>query len=244
MPFIQYDHKPLFYTLRRSERAKRLHIIAKSPVFEVVAPLRLSNHLIIQFVSQQRRWMSKQNCRQQKNLAEPSIWPHQFLAGDTVPFRGTQLTLVVRYGASAPVLQEEDRLTVCLPVDCACHEVEGAIKKQLLAWYQQQAMDIIKQSMARFCPKLGRWPKAVGLKQQKSRWGSCGITQKIYLNWLLVLAPPGVLEYVVAHELAHLFYRNHGPRFWAKVKECMADFKEHDRWLSHRGMRIKLPAHW
>ncbi|MGE3318306.1 MAG: M48 family metallopeptidase [Candidatus Berkiella sp.] len=244
MPFIQYDHKPLFYTLRRSARAKRLHIIAKSAVFEVVAPLRLSNHVIIKFVSQQRSWMSKQFVRQQKTLIEPSIWPAQFMAEYPIPFRGSQLLLRIRYGASAPVLQQGNRLTVSLPGTVSCHEVEAAIKKQLLAWYQQQAMKLISESIERFCPVLGRWPKGVYLKQQKSRWGSCGITQKIYLNWLLVLAPPGVLEYVVAHELGHLFYRNHGPRFWAKVAECMADFKEQDRWLNHSGTRIKLPAHW
>lgn len=244
MPFIQYDHKPLFYSLRRSARAKRLHIIAKSPVFEVVAPLRISNHIIIKFVSQQRRWMSKQSLRQQKNQMEHSLWPAQFMAEYTIPYRGSQLSLGIRYGVKDAILQQADRLLISLPGELPCHEVERAIKQQLLAWYQCQAMSLIKESMERFCPRLGRWPKAVHLKQQKSRWGSCGITQKIYLNWLLVLAPPGVLEYVVAHELAHLFYRNHGPRFWAKVAECMADFKEHDRWLNHSGMRIKLPAHW
>lgn len=244
MPFIQYDHKPLLYTLRRSSRAKRLHIIARVNHFEVVAPWRMTNQAIIQFVCQQRRWMSKQQNRQAKNCPPPSLWPSQFLAEHTVPYRGEQLQLSICYGQTNAITQREAHLIVSVPWQTPCHQVESNIKAQLLVWYQKQAMAIIEASVQQFCTKLGRWPKAVKLKQQKSRWGSCGITQNIYLNWLLVLAPPSILEYVVAHELGHLFYRNHGPRFWGKVAECMADFKEHDRWLNRHGLRLKLPADW
>lgn len=245
MPFIQYDHKPLFFTLRRSERAKRLHMIARAQVFEVVAPKRVTNQAILQFITQHRPWMSKQLQRQiKKSPQQVSIWPLQFLANEQVPYRGAQLFLETAYGGEATVVQQGDKLIVTLPWQTHCTDIERTIKKQLLVWYQQQAMDIIQASAKRFCTQLGRWPKALQLKQQKSRWGSCGITQKIYLNWLLVLAPPRVLEYVVAHELGHLFYRNHGPRFWAKVAECMADYKEQDRWLNRNGQQLKLPSHW
>lgn len=244
MPFIQYDHKPLFFTLRRSERAKRLHIVARAQSFEVVAPKRISNHVILHFVSQQRRWMSKQLGRQAKRAAIASIWPDAFLAGEQVPFRGRQLRLFVGYGAIKSVLQQEDSLIITLDWQTPCAQLESEVKKQLLLWYQTQAMSLIEASLARYCPVFGRWPKAVQLKQQKSRWGSCGITQQIYLNWLLVLAPPGILEYVVVHELGHLFHRNHGSRFWAKVAEGMANFAEQDKWLNRHGQSLKLPAHW
>jgi predicted metal-dependent hydrolase len=244
MPFIQYDHKPLLYTLRRSKRAKRLHIIARSHSFEVVAPWRITNQAIIQFLCQQRRWMSKQQNRQVKKSEATSLWPCEFLGGHTVPYRGMQLLLVVRYGLAVPPILEGDRLLVSIPFQTPCVEVEKAIKAQLLHWYQKQAMSIIEASIQVFCQKLGKWPKVVKLKQQKSRWGSCGITQNIYLNWLLVIAPAPILEYVVAHELGHLFYRNHGPRFWGKVAECMSDFKTHDRWLNRHGQQLKLPSHW
>lgn len=245
MPFIQYDHKPLFFTLRRSERAKRLHIVARAQFFEVVAPKRVTNQAILQFITEHRPWMGKQLTQQlKKSSQQASIWPLQFLANEQVPYRGAQLSLVVIYGASASIERQGDKLIVCMPWQTHCAALESEIKKQLLIWYQQQAMTIIQACATVFCTQLGRWPKALHIKQQKSRWGSCGITQKIYLNWLLVLAPPGVLEYVVAHELGHLFYRNHGPRFWAKVAECMADFKEQDRWLNRNGQQLKLPSHW
>lgn len=245
MPFIQYDHKPLFFTLRRSERAKRLHMVVRAQSFEVVAPKRISNQVILDFVYQQRRWMSKQLTQQAKRTTIiHSIWPNAFLHGETVPFRGRQLRLNIRYGVAEAVLRQEDNLIITLDWQTACVQLESAIKKQLLQWYQAQAMMLIEASLTRFCPILGRWPKAVQLKQQKSRWGSCGVTQQIYLNWLLVLAPPDILEYVVVHELGHLFHRNHGVRFWAKVAEGMANFAEQDKWLNRHGQNLKLPAHW
>lgn len=245
MPFIQYDHKPLFFTLRRSERAKRLHIVARAEFFEVVAPKRVTNQVILQFITQHRPWMSKQLQRQiKKRPQQASIWPLQFLANEHIPYRGSQLSLEITYGELASTLHQSDKLIVTLPWQTHCAHIESEIKKQVLGWYQQQAMAIVQACATGFCTQLGRWPKALQLKQQKSRWGSCGITQKIYLNWLLVLAPPRVLEYVVAHELGHLFYRNHGPRFWAKVGECMADFKEQDRWLNRNGHQLKLPSYW
>ncbi len=214
MPFIQYDHKPLFFTLRRSERAKRLHMVVRAQSFEVVAPKRISNRVILDFVCQQRRWMSKQLTQQAKRTtALNAIWPKAFLHGETVPFRGSQLHLNVRYGAVESVLRQEDSLLITLSWQRPCVQLESEIKKQLHQWYQAQAMMLIEASLAHFCPILGRWPKAVQLKQQKSRWGSCGVTQQIYLNWLLVLAPPGILEYVVVHELVHLIEPSHNKRF-------------------------------
>jgi predicted metal-dependent hydrolase len=107
-----------------------------------------------------------------------------------------------------------------------------------MTWYQQEALGAIQQSIDYFCPRLGRWPRSVQLKQQKTRWGSCGISEKIYINWLLILAPPGVLEYVVAHELCHLFHRNHGKRFWAKVAQCYPGYEQHETWLGRHGQML------
>ncbi|MCS5712730.1 YgjP-like metallopeptidase domain-containing protein [Candidatus Berkiella aquae] len=240
MPFIQFDHKPLFFTLRRSERAKRLHIIARASVFEVVAPWHIKNRAILQFISQQRRWMSKQLQRQTKKALEPkTVWPSQWLAGERISYRGTTLLLLVEYGREYGICQQEEKLMVTLPWQTKCTEMENVVQKGIERWYQSQAMQVIEASLERFCPILGRWPKAVQLKQQKSRWGSCGITERIYLNWLLILAPPGTLEYVVAHELAHLLYRNHGPRFWHKVSQLMPDFAQYDQWLNRFGCYLK-----
>jgi predicted metal-dependent hydrolase len=169
-------------------------------------------------------------------------WPENFTAGQTLPFRGRRLMLNIKFGVRASTQLQENVLLITLPwISIKCEDIEINIKKQILLWYQQQTHDFIAQSIEIFCPQLGRWPAGFGLKQQKTRWGSCGIQQKIYINWLLVLAPIGVLEYVVAHELCHLFHRNHGKRFWAKVANCYAEYETHEKWLTKHG-HLLMPA--
>ncbi|HRE31273.1 MAG TPA: DUF45 domain-containing protein, partial [Candidatus Berkiella sp.] len=171
MPFIQFDHKPLFFTLRRSERAKRLHIIARASVFEVVAPWHIKNQTILQFLSQQCRWMSKQQQRQTKKAVEPkTVWPEQWLAGERIPYRGITLLLLVQYGAVHAICQQDEKLIVTLPWQTKCAQIENEVQQSVQHWYQSQAMQVIESSLQHFCPILGRWPKAVQLKQQKSRW--------------------------------------------------------------------------
>ncbi|MDD5272957.1 MAG: M48 family metallopeptidase, partial [Methylovulum sp.] len=78
-------------------------------------------------------------------------------------------------------------------------------------------------------------PRSVIIKTQKSRWGSCGIHNDININWLLIMAPPEVLEYVVVHELCHIQVRNHSAQFWALVAEHLPDYQSPRQWLKQQG---------
>ncbi len=78
-------------------------------------------------------------------------------------------------------------------------------------------------------------PRRIFLRDQRTRWGSCSRRGNISLNWRLVMAPPGVLSYVVIHELAHLREHNHGPRFWAIVESFCPEFHQHRKWLRGHG---------
>lgn len=239
MPFIQIEDVIVNFQLRRSHRAKRLQMSVRSQQFEIVAPPRVRNGEILQFVFAHQRWLKKQSKQHAKQKPLQKIWPDEFSAGVAIPYRGAELQLQVEYGRNGtPDLQGND-LIVPIPWEkSVVTEVVKYTKQQVLKWYQQQALSAIQKSIEHFCPKLGRWPKGYALKQQKTRWGSCGITDKIYLNWLLILAPEGVLEYVVAHELCHLFHRNHGKRFWAKVASCFAEYEQHEKWLRQHGQTL------
>jgi len=239
MPFIQIEDSILSFRLRRSLRAKRLHMVVKEEVFEVVAPLKTSNREILAFLKQYQGWMRKQ-VRQKSRT--PSVtkmsWPADFLAGEYIPYRGRWLRLNVKFNDRALIECHEDYLTIMVPWRHAFGGLSLYVKKQIWLWYQQEALNAIKDSIDALCPKLGRWPRGYQLKKQKTRWGSCGISGKIYLNWLLILAPVGALEYVVAHELCHLFHRNHGKRFWAKVAFCFPEYQQQERWLSKQGSAL------
>jgi predicted metal-dependent hydrolase len=100
---------------------------------------------------------------------------------------------------------------------------------------KQRSKQHVEQLVRQHADKKQLFPQAVRIKTQKSRWGSCGIRNDININWLLIMAPPEVLEYVVVHELCHIRVRNHSIHFWALVGEHLPDYKRHRYWLKKHG---------
>lgn len=82
---------------------------------------------------------------------------------------------------------------------------------------------------------IGISPARINVKDTTSRWGSCSPARHLSFSWRLILAPPGVLDYVAAHEVAHLREMNHGPRFWKIVESLDPDMAEHMKWLKANG---------
>ena len=73
----------------------------------------------------------------------------------------------------------------------------------------------LAERLERYIPLVGRAPNRVAVRQQKTRWGSCSSQHNLNFNWMLIMAPPEALDYVVIHELCHLYEFNHSPAFWA-----------------------------
>jgi predicted metal-dependent hydrolase len=231
MPFLSVNNVQVSYLLRRSRRAKRLQIVVKDGYFEVVAPARIKNTLIIHFLWENAKWMLRKLAEKNKQaISQPLIWA----ASEDIPYRGEQLRLNIKIGQQG-VEQRSDSLWLGLSAHVKLDNIENEIKKKTIHWYQIQAKTLIHQVIAQLCPRVGRWPTSITIKRQKTRWGSCGADNKIYINWLLVLAPPGVLEYVVTHEVCHFFHKNHSKRFWQKVESCLPTYKEHEKWLKKHG---------
>lgn len=235
MPFITVKSLNIPYRLRRSLRAKRLQMALRQQQIEIVAPPHISNQMILQFLFSQQNWLYRQTHRKRS----PSLWPSQLLSGEAITFRANHYFLNIKYAKRAETILQDSHLLLKMPWRTRCEAFESKVKIQIIKWYQQEAKVLIEKSLQEYCPKLGRWPRAIKVKQQKTRWGSCGIDGNININWLLVLAPPGVLEYVVVHELCHLFYRNHGVRFWQKLADSMPDFKQYENWLSRHGHSLQ-----
>jgi len=92
--------------------------------------------------------------------------------------------------------------------------------------------------LSRFAPLLGVTFGKVTIRAQKTRWGSCSSKGNLNFNYLLMLSPPEVLDYVVVHELCHRKEMNHSPRFWAEVERVMPDYRVHKQWLKDHGSQL------
>lgn len=108
----------------------------------------------------------------------------------------------------------------------------------LAAWLKALARARLEPTVARHAAALGRVPGRITLRDTRSRWGSCTAAGNLNFSWRLVMAPPGILDYVAAHEVAHLAEMNHSRAFWAGVARLCPDYRARARWLRANGAEL------
>ena len=143
--------------------------------------------------------------------------------GARLPYLGNEITLRIAQGAAnaAHFCHEANELMISLPHEAS----EQQLKDRVQAWLQQEARREFNQRLPVFAEKLNVRYHSMSLSAATTRWGSCTSQGKIRLNWRLIHFSPQIIDYVVAHELAHLREMNHSPRFWATVQSVFPDFE-------------------
>lgn len=162
--------------------------------------------------------------------------PVAFVDGAIVPLRGSNHRLVFRgkQRGEAPVRELPG---LSFPELHICGDAEHA-PRRLSDWLIAEARIDLDGSVLRHARTLGLKPVRISVKDQSSRWGSCSTTGVLSFSWRLILAPPAILDYVAAHEVAHLREMNHGPNFWKIVKRLVPQLDEARRWLQVHGMDL------
>lgn len=106
-------------------------------------------------------------------------------------------------------------------------------------WYRGRAREVLADRVEHWAGETGVRCRRISVKDQRTLWGSCSPNGNLYFNWRLIMAPAGVLDYVVIHELCHLREMNHSKRFWRFVSRWCPDHKVHRRWLRKHGRDLK-----
>jgi predicted metal-dependent hydrolase len=158
--------------------------------------------------------------------------------GAVVPFRGRQHRITFTGARDAAFVVRVEEATGNGMPKLVVGSTEEAGARRLATWLKQQAMADIDKRVQHHAKRLGLRPKKIVVRDQSSRWGSCSTTRVLSFSWRLILAPPKVLDYVAAHEVAHLAQMNHGPKFWALVKKTMPGMDEARAWLRVYGMDL------
>ncbi len=152
--------------------------------------------------------------------------------------RAARVALKELVEAAAP--SRKNRVTLpdrLLPRLCVSGQHEHA-PRRLRDWLVKQAHEELSKRVAVHTGNLGLQARRVTVRDQTSRWGSCSSGRVLSFSWRLILAPSFVLDYVAAHEVAHLKEMNHGPRFWSLVRKTMPRMEEARRWLKKHGAEL------
>jgi hypothetical protein len=110
--------------------------------------------------------------------------------------------------------------------------------RRLLDWLKVEARKDLFYRVHYHASKIGIYPKRISVRDQSTRWGSCSSTGNLSFSWRLIFAPSFVLDYVAAHEVAHLKEMNHGPKFWRLVRETMPEMHKARIWLKKHGSEL------
>jgi predicted metal-dependent hydrolase len=224
----QIGERRIPYFVRVSRRARRLGLCVRPDTGVVVtAPVHAEGSAVEAFLRQHQRWLVRQLDRFASVAASmPRRWPY----GETLPYRGEELRVIVRADRGRRVLMSDGCLEAALP-----NPTVEAARRALKRWYVQEAQRWCMEAVIRWAPALDVGWRAVGIGTQRSRWGSCSATGRLRLNYRLVMAPPHILDYVVVHELAHRKEMNHSQRFWTIVAQFTLEHRAARRWLTTYG---------
>ena len=199
----------------------------------VAVPLRTPLGEVERFVHSHGRWLLDR--LQARAAARPSP-VLDVVDGATVPLFGRALTLRLREGRITrwrPLTDDREELLLPTAVD-PLRALLRALQARALAWYRGRIEE--------YCHRLGLPVPAVRLSNARTRWGSCSSRSGIRLHWRLVHLSPALIDYVVAHEVAHLVEMNHSPRFWAVVERLYPDWRSARAALSQASASLPVIA--
>jgi len=219
---------PLFSAqVIRSKRKKSIAIQIKQGKVLIRAPERTKLSELKALLIKKSRWI-------EEKLSTPSylqsVPEKKYIDSEEYLFLGKALRLSIKLSSNYKVVIGKDSLTFYLPTQNPI-----TIKHGLEQWYLQQAEEYLVQRVNYYEKIIGKSPTSILVKRYKSRWGSCSTTGQVTFNWLIMMAPPAVIDYVVIHELCHLHEPNHSPAFWQLVERFQPDYKSYKQWLKEKG---------
>lgn len=244
----------LEYQLVRSKRRKTLGLQVKHGQITVRAPHYVSTDFIDTFVQQKSAWL-------RSKIAEHSKRPifFDFTQDATLFFLGEALTLnigLAKHGSvfiSNKLITDFDTLSETMdntPINSSLRQLNVVlsekianrlttpvakviqIKKQLEAYFKQEAEQLIIERLELLSKQTLLTPTQVTIRQYKARWGCCNNRGEVSFNYLLMMTPIFVIDYVIIHELCHLTYLNHSKDFWQLVEKYCPDYQLAKNWLN------------
>jgi len=215
---ILEGNPPIDVTLRNSSRAKRmsLRVSRLDGRVTLTLPPRTPQREGVAFLRSKEEWL-RGHLAQLRPVAEAR-------AGSEVIFRGQAFPVVAGPRARAAIGTEA--------IEVAARKPAGP---QIKALFRHHARDALAAASDHYADALGREYTRLSIRDTRSRWGSCSAQGVLMYSWRLIMAPPAVLDYVAAHEVAHLVEMNHQPAFWNVVASICPDYETHRAWLRAHG---------
>jgi predicted metal-dependent hydrolase len=218
---VVVDGVALVLEIARHRRARRYVLrMTDRGTLRLTVPRGASIAGGVHFVERQTRWIRRERIRRAERTA---TWGE----GTLVWFEGERLPLSIADGHARLA-------TLDIPLDARRADVRTAVETHLRAIAARD----LPERLAALAGAASLHVVKIGVRSQRTRWGSCSTRGVIMLNWRLIQLPPWVRDYVLFHELAHLRQPNHSRRFWREVERLCPDWRTAERWLRAHGREV------
>jgi predicted metal-dependent hydrolase len=224
------------YTVRPSGRARRVSLrIREAGLVEVVVPIHHVMPAPETVLKRHAAWILR-------TLERLRVFGGS--AGEVTVGAGSRILLLGAERAIRIVREDRRRPSVALTeseiIVCLTRESPEDIRPLLERWIRAQADSIIPVRVSELNEQWKFRYSSITVRNQRTRWGSCSKKGALSFNWRLVILPAAVADYLICHELAHLKYLDHSPRFWRFVETISPSFRESERWLRRHGRTVPL----
>lgn len=224
------------YAIRLTQR-KTTAIEIKREKVVVAAPLSSDLRYLQRWVHTKQQWIRDKLKEQQVRRQE--VPQPQFHNGGSWQYLGAPLTLRIRYRSR----QQSTIEGSCLWLSVSCSEdrcTEKTLQRKLSDWYASQAREYMGPQTLRYARQLGKSVSDIKFRRTSSKWGHCTNRGVIQYNWLIMMAPIAVIDYLIAHEVSHIVHHNHSDKFWQTVEKLDPDYRQHRRWLREHGHKFLI----
>ena len=214
------------YKVIRSNRRTLSISINENAELIVRAPHQLSMNKIHDFINEKKKWVNKQQKIINIRLSDSAFDKDMALMlGSLYPIKiKTDQSEKLTFNGEEFLVRSSDQ-----------ELIHSSLKK----WYKKKFREVAIPRLTYFADQYNLSVNQVRIKEQKTLWGSCSSRNNINLNYLLIMAPMNVIDYVIIHELAHTIHRNHSSHFWKTVESMMPNFKESKTWLKDYGYKLR-----
>jgi predicted metal-dependent hydrolase len=240
------------YQLIRSVRRKSIALQVKQGTVTVRAPIYVKESYIKQLVLQKTPWLEAKLLLQKNQLEEQQN--NNYLNFQKVSFsengylwlygQTKNITLSFSKTASIEIFADTIKISLLKRYQNTSElQQSKVIKRQVETWFKVQATELLTEKVDRFSRLLHLFPREIKIRQYKARWGSCNNHRQLSFNYLLLMTPEWVIDYVVIHELCHLKHLNHSRQFWLLVEHHFPRFKEAKHWLKIHQNQLSWPKY-
>lgn len=237
---IKYGTKEISYLLTHSSRRKTVNIIVESGKVFVVIPQGVSKIQYESLIYKKAPWILKQLTDFEE--ISLNIQKLKFQSGEKLPYLGRHYRLKVNKESVKEVsfIFSQSRFIATVPLNTNLADQREKIFPHYKKWIQDKGYQVAQKRIPHFTERLGISPTALSVREMVKRWGSCTAQQKIFLNWRIFLAPVTIVDYVLAHEVAHLKEMNHTHAYWETLRMLIPDYEERKEWLRINGSQLYI----